>query len=168
MVIKWRKKGHRGRIRKNKEDVFMSGGNMAHFSSPILYQHGRGLGGVLSGIFKSVIPFFKKSIVRKGLKRIGKSAAMAGLEALNTSMSDAPNRPTFKDALKQSVKGQTRTLSSGALAHLKSPSSSAGNKPIKASNARPKRPRLIPYKLQGGRGVVRRRKTRRNRDVFSL
>lgn len=151
--------------RKRRVLFSQEGKGLRHFSSPILLQQGRGLGGVLSGIFRSVIPFFKKPIIRQGLARIGKSAAMAGLEALNKSMDDQnENRPTFKQALRTSARTETRRLAGDTLRDIKAQTPPVAV-PIKASSVRIPRRRLVPYKTQRGRGRFTRKRVAK--DIFS-
>ena len=189
MVIRWRRPirtkqsrrsrvGKRGRNRRIVTSFSQDGRALRHFSSPILFQQGRGLGGVLSGIFKSVIPFLKRPFIRKGLTRIGKSAAMAGLEALSKSMDDKnENRPTFKQALRTSARAETGRLAGDTLKDIRGHTPVQRVASIKASSARVPRRRVVPYRIQRGRGrsttrkrhLSRKRHSRKrvNSDIFA-
>ena len=84
------------------------GALLPHFRSTISYQRGRGLGGLIRGLFRRVTPIFKKPIVRKGLKTLGKAAATAMLEAGQQALQD--DGPSFTSALKSSSRKQAQHL----------------------------------------------------------
>ena len=81
---------------------------LPHFRSSVSYQRGRGFGGLIRQIIRRVTPLFRKPIVRKGLKSIGKAAATAVLEAGQRSLQE--DGPTFGPALKASSKKQAQAL----------------------------------------------------------
>ena len=72
---------------------------MRYYSSPITYQRGAGLGNILSRVFRSIVPIFKKPIVQKGLKRVGSAA-------INTSLKGLQNHLEKGESLKTSLKRQ--------------------------------------------------------------
>lgn len=84
------------------------GALLPHFRSAVSYQRGRGLGGLLRGIFRRVTPLLKKPIVRKGLKTLGKAAATAMLEAGQQALQD--EGPSFTSALKTASQRQAQGL----------------------------------------------------------
>ena len=86
---------------------------LPHFRSSVSYQRGRGLGGLIRGIIRRVAPLFRKPIVRKGLKSIGKAAATAVLEAGQRSLQQ--DGPRFGSALKTSSQKQVKSLIQQAL-----------------------------------------------------
>lgn len=86
------------------------GGGMAYFSSPVAIQRGRGLGGLLASVARSIIPIFKKPLVQKGLKRLGKHALTIGTEALGNTLVDNKENISFRDELKRSAKQQAQAL----------------------------------------------------------
>lgn len=84
------------------------GALLPHFRSAVSYQRGRGLGGLLRGLFRRVTPILKKPIIRKGLKTLGKAAATAMLEAGQQALQD--EGPSFTSALKASSQRQAQQL----------------------------------------------------------
>ena len=96
-----------------------SGGrNLAHFRSTVAYQRGRGLGGLLRSLFRTITPIFKKPIVKQGLKSLGKSAATAMLEAGQKALDEEDVRafgPALRDATKKQVVASGKRLASRIL-----------------------------------------------------
>jgi hypothetical protein len=83
------------------------GSLLPHFRSTVSYQRGRGLGGLIRGLFRRVTPLLKKPIVRKGLKTLGKAAATAVLEAGQEALR---GEQSFGSALKTSSQKQAQGL----------------------------------------------------------
>jgi hypothetical protein len=79
------------------------------YSSPVSYQRGRGLGGLIRGLYRSVRPLLQKPIVKRGLKALGKAATTAVLEAGHQAMAQR-NIHAFGPALKAAGKRQARQL----------------------------------------------------------
>lgn len=124
------------------------GASLPHFQSPISYQRGHGLGGLLRSLFRSVVPLFKKPIVRQGLKSLGKAAATAVLEAGQKALSQ-DNEGSFGSALKASSQRQARELIRQAQGSM------AGQGPVK-------RRKRVSLKVSAAReGRVKKR-----RDIF--
>lgn len=82
---------------------------MSYFSSPVSYQRGRGLDGLIRGVFRLIKPLFKKPLVKKGLKALGKAATAAALEAGQKAL-QAKDIHAFAPALKESGKQQAKDL----------------------------------------------------------
>lgn len=99
------------------------GSALAHFSSPLLYQRGRGLGGIIRGLFRSIRPLFKKPIVRK----LGKVIAQSGIDAAQKALTDESFK-SFIPAFKESSKTKVRSVLQGR-----------GKRKAKHSPAAPKR-----------------------------
>lgn len=85
---------------------FQTGRGLPHFSSALAFQRGNGLGGVLGRLFRSIIPIFKKQIVRKTLKRIGKVALKSGLSATRVKLENPESSlgTNLKQQLKSNLK----------------------------------------------------------------
>jgi hypothetical protein len=79
------------------------------YSSPVSYQRGSGLGGLLRGLFRSVRPLLQRPIVKRGLKALGKAATAAVLEAGQHAMAQ-DNIHAFGPALKEAGRRQARQL----------------------------------------------------------
>lgn len=91
-------------------------GGLAHFSSPVTYQRGRGFGSVLRSIFRGVVPFMKKPAVKQGLKHFGKAALTAVLDAGQRALDEEGT--SFGSALRSSSKTQAQTLMRQARGNL--------------------------------------------------
>lgn len=79
------------------------------YASPVSYQRGSGLGGLLRGLFRSVRPLLQRPIVKRGLKALGKAATAAVLEAGQHAMTQ-DNIHAFGPALKEAGRRQARQL----------------------------------------------------------
>ena len=98
------------RRKKSTSAVPLYGGGMPYYTSPVVYQRGRGLGGVLVKLFRQVVPFLKRNPKLTGrLKRIGRGVASAGLSAAQSTL-QKENSQTFKKALKESMKEEAKKL----------------------------------------------------------
>ena len=86
--------------------IMHGGALLPHFRSPVSYQRGRGLGGLLRGIVRAVVPLFKKPIVRRGLKNLGKAAAASAWEATQR-VAQEENPKAFVPAFKAAAKAHT-------------------------------------------------------------
>lgn len=137
------------------------GRGLPHFQSAVAFQRGHGLGGVLGKFIRSVIPLFRKPIVKNTLKRIGKSALKSGLTAVRDSVSNKNSsfkenfskqlRSNFIDALKR--RQPTTTTATTAIKRRTTVKSRKGKK----------RGSRTPF---GSSGV--RRGGRRKLDVFDF
>ena len=85
----------------------MTGGALPYFSSAVSLQRGRGWGGVLRSLFRGITPIFKKPIVKRGLKSLGKRAATALVEAGQSALK---NEQSFGPALKKAGKHEAEKL----------------------------------------------------------
>lgn len=95
----------------------MYGSGMTFYAGPPM--QGYGLGNVLARLARTIIPIFQRPVVKAGLKRIGKSAAVAGLDAIQKSLSSHQDEPiTFSQALKQSATKQAKQLTAEAKRQL--------------------------------------------------
>lgn len=84
------------------------GNSLPYFYSPVNYQRGRGFGSILRSLFRAVQPIFKKPIVRRGLKALGKAAGNVALDTAHTALlSESPN---LSQSLKRSVKREAQKL----------------------------------------------------------
>ena len=88
----------------------LSGGGMNYYASRTPLMRGRGLGGVLLKFARRIIPMLKNSrTVRAGLKKVGRSAALAGIEAAQSALQPENPQP-FAKALVDTSKKQARGL----------------------------------------------------------
>lgn len=87
---------------------------LPYFSSSVNYQRGRGFGNLLRGIFRAIKPIFKKKIVRKGLKKLGRAAAQAGIEASQKALEE-DNVRAFAPALKAASAKQIKKILTGGV-----------------------------------------------------
>ena len=142
----------------------MTGAALPYFSSPISLQRGRGWGGVLRSLFRGITPIFKKPIVKRGLKSLGKRAATALVEAGQTALK---NEESFGPALKKAGKIEAEKL-------LKAIKQSTHLQP--SENRKRRKSNYSPMTVSVNRKptlVVRRKKKKRNtadnngRDIFS-
>ena len=81
--------------------VMARSNTLPYYSSPVSYQRGNGLGGLLRGLFRAVKPLFQKPIVKKGLKALRKAASSAVLEAGHEALAKRDIRamaPALKSA----------------------------------------------------------------------
>ena len=78
------------------------GRGLPYYHSTVAFQRGHGLGGVLGKLFKTLVPLIQKPVVRKTLKRIGRSALDTGISAVRDTVS-TPNSK-FSDNLKRHTK----------------------------------------------------------------
>ena len=114
-----------------------------HYSHPInipvfrgsFHQKGYGLG---STIFKNVLPFLKK-----GLATVGKKALNVGAKALDDI---AENNTSVKDAFKNQLHQEYRTLTKG-IKRSRSSNSVSARKP---SAKKRRRPGVASKKVKGG------------------
>ena len=101
------RRGRRRTKRKPRSSVPLSGG-MTYYSSPIPYQRGRGLGGVLVKLFKQVVPFLKRNPkFATNLKRVGKGVAQAGISAAQAALE---KKDPFGRNFKRNIKKEARKL----------------------------------------------------------
>ena len=141
------------------------GGRLPYFSSPVSYQRGRGLGGLLRGLFRGIRPLLKKPIVKRGLKTLGKHAAKAVLDAGQQALEG--NETAFAPALKRTGKTQLQAI----IRDMK-PAVSPNKRRRKKVFAPPaivsvsRKPTLVVRRAPPSRSTSVRRK-RRKRDIFS-
>jgi hypothetical protein len=124
------------------------------YASPVSYQRGRGLGGVLRGIVRSVRPLLQKPMVKRGLKALGRAATAAVLEAGHQAMTQR-NLHAFGPALKEAGKRQARQL--------------LLNAPRTMMGAGSKRKRKPPSRVSRSQTPVKRRRVQSapvRRDIF--
>lgn len=139
----------RKRLKKTRHTVKkrpFQGGNLPYYSGSTAYQKGRGLGGVISKLFRAVVPIFRRPGVQQGLKRLGQSAARVGLEAASKTLSD-PN-VSFGASFKDSARKEAKSLVKGAQRQMRPVA-------IKRDAVRVK-PLILPSK----------RKPRNRRDIY--
>jgi hypothetical protein len=129
-------------------------GSLPHFSSPVSYQRGRGLGSLLRGLFRAVRPIFKKPIIRQGLKKLGKAATAAAIEA-SQQVLDKDDVKAFGPALKNALKQQAKNALKKQEANSFLQKQMVGKGPAK-------RARPVSRKLS----VVKRRRVSEG-DIFS-
>lgn len=55
---------------------------MNYYSSPLTFQRGSGLGGILSRFFRTIVPIFKSRAVKTGVKRLGSAIVRTGASTL--------------------------------------------------------------------------------------
>jgi hypothetical protein len=144
------KKKKKTQKRRSKYTLQYGTGNgaMTYYTGPPM--HGYGLAGILARLARGVIPLFKRPIVQAGIKRIGKSMATAGLDAIQQSMSAPSDAPvSFGRALKGNVKKQAKLLTSEAsksmLKRVAQPPPVPAAKTIKR-RARPARFAVVPQR----------------------
>lgn len=81
------------------------------YQSPILFQRGHGLGNVLARVFRTVVPLFKSPMIKKGLKHLGKTAALATLHSAEQSLNSGSSfKKNLKENLKQSGQQEIKKL----------------------------------------------------------
>ena len=78
------------------------GYGLPHYQSSVVFQRGHGLGGVLGRFIKSILPIVKKPIVKRTLKRIGKTVLKTGVSAVNDTINNPSSK--FKENLKKHAK----------------------------------------------------------------
>lgn len=87
---------------------YQAGGQLPYFSSPISYQRGRGFGSILRNLFRSVVPFFNKPVVKEGIRTLGRAAATSFLDAGQRALNEEGT--SFSDALKTASRDQAQIL----------------------------------------------------------
>ena len=108
----------------------LSGGGMNYYVSRAPLMRGRGLGGVLLKFARRIIPMLRNNkTVRAGLKKVGRSAALAGIEAAQSALR-ADNPQPFGEALVDSSKKQARGLLKDVHRQVGGPSSKAIKRPM--------------------------------------
>ena len=120
------------------------------YASPVSYQRGSGLGGLLRGLFRSVRPLLQKPIVKRGLKALGKAATAAVLEAGQHAVAQDNIRafgPALKEAGKRQARQLVRTMTGGSKRKRKA------GKRLSQSRTSVKRRRVAPE-----RGIVHKRR----------
>lgn len=93
------------------------GALLPHFSSPVAYQKGRGFGSLLRNLFRGVVPLFRKPIVKRGLRTVGKAAATALLEAGQRAL-QTEDPVSFGSALGESSRKHAQNLLTQARSQL--------------------------------------------------
>lgn len=89
------------------------------------YMRGHGLGNILAKLFRGVMPFINKPIVKQGLKKVGKSVLRAGVNAASEALEGDKN---FGDALKEASKKEARQLLTQVKEHLPAASTGGGTR----------------------------------------
>lgn len=125
---------------------------MQYYSSPVLFQRGRGLGGVLTSLFRGAVKILNKPSVQKGLKRIGRHTMKVGANALEQVL-DPQNPTPIKEAIKRSAKKQFVDLLNDT------------ERPRPSSSNNIKRPRKTSTVVRNVRAVSRDR-PRTRKDIF--
>ena len=108
------------------------------------YMKGYGLGGILSGVLRSVVPLFKsagKTLLREGLK--------TGTNILTDALDGRNIKESASQRLSQSAKQLTRRAADKLTKTLNKPSSSRGVKRKRKTQ------------------TVQKRRVKRKRDIFS-
>lgn len=85
----------------------------SHFSGT-RYQKGYGLGGILAGFFKSILPAIGRHVVpllKSGAKAVGRHALEAGTEVLEDTLRGKP----LKQAVRKRTSQHLSNLAEGAL-----------------------------------------------------
>jgi hypothetical protein len=120
------------------------------YSSPVSYQRGRGLGGLIRGLYRTVRPLLQKPIVKRGLKALGKAATAAVLEAGHQAMAQRNIRsfgPALKEAGKRQARQLLRTMTGGSKRKRKPGSTvSRSRTSVKRRRAAPTRSRNVKTK----------------------
>jgi len=78
------------------------GGGLRFYTAPAVIQRGRGLGGILGRLFRTIIPLARQPIVRKTLKRLGRAAIDSSASALKEKL-DRPSDTSFRTSLKRNL-----------------------------------------------------------------
>ena len=112
-----------------------------------LYQAGYGIGGLLSGLFRSIIPIVKP-LIRTGGKALARSALRMG----KTLAKDVIKGKSLKTVLRDTAKDELGKLGKAGVSHLLNEFSTRKNTPKK---------RKIPIKNKRNKSSKRRKK-----DIF--
>lgn len=143
------------------------------YTSPLLFQRGRGLGGFLGRLARSVIPFISK---RRGLfKKVGKAAARAALHAAeekilhNRPLSEGLRESGAQELKKLVRQARNTALMKGRGRQQKSPILGAYTVPVRRQPASRKvlaarKRRTGIRRARGGAGVRSRTRDRRQRS----
>ena len=80
-----------------------------------LYQSGYGIGGLLSGLFRSIIPTIGRTVaplIKSGAKALGKAALRAGKQIIKNS-----GKQSLKESVKRVAKKELRRLGNQGIVH---------------------------------------------------
>lgn len=104
----------RPRVYQPNPSQLIGGGSMAYFRSPVSVQRGRGLGGFLASVARSIVPIFRKPIIQKGLKSLGQHAILAGTDAVGKALArgsmEEKEPQSFRDEMRRSARQHAQAL----------------------------------------------------------
>jgi hypothetical protein len=83
-----------------------------------LYQSGYGIGGLLSGLFRSIIPMLGRTVkplLKTGARALGKAALRAGKQVLKDS---GTGKQTLKQSVRQAAKKELARLGKQGVSHV--------------------------------------------------
>jgi len=83
------------------------GGGLTYYQSPVAFQRGHGLGGLLGKLIKTIVPLIRKPIVQKTIKRVGQRALQSGISAVGEKLSN-PQSSLKNNLRKHALKEITR------------------------------------------------------------
>lgn len=82
-----------------------------------LYQSGYGIGGLLSGLFRSIIPTIGRTVkplLKSGAQSLGKAALRAGKQILKDSHA---GKQTLKESVRRAAKKELQRLGKRGISH---------------------------------------------------
>lgn len=139
---------------------YQAGGQLPYFSSPISFQRGRGFGSILRNLFRSVVPFFNKPVVKQGIRTLGRAAATSFLDAGQRALNEEGT--SFSDALKTASRGQAQILMNKAHSKLTGQGRRRRKIITRKKKTVPKRKAKVSRKK-----VTSKSRRVRSRDIFS-
>lgn len=139
---------------------------MAYFRSPVSVQRGRGLGGFLASVARSIVPIFRKPIIQKGLKRLGQHAILAGTDAVGKALArgntEEKEPQSFRDEMRRSARQHAQALVQEIRTAAMRPPDSFTPKTPRGAHPESKKSSKLRYPI---RAPYQRRIV--NRDIFT-